>query len=408
MLLESPSAFSKGPAPANAKGQAGKREGAIKMTLARILIAAAGLLVAALLMLRVAVLPYYDGKLNAVAPRQFASIDGAVKRFHQQSFVAHMHADSLLWGRDLASRHTRGQADLPRLREGGVDLQVFSVVTQVPYGLNYTSNPSKPDLLPILFIASWRHPQTWFSPRGRALAQAAELTRLGETGQLQLVLRRDDLASNGFKALLALEGMHALERGAADLIELHAAGYRMMGLAHFFDNAIAGSAHGIEKYGLTGLGRRLIPHLERLGITLDLAHASPAAFAETLALAKKPVVVSHAGVRGTCPGPRNLSDEQLRALARNGGIVGIGYWKEAVCDASLDGITRALLHAVNIAGIDHVGLGSDFDGAIGAPFDASGLVQLTAALFDAGLSASDIGKLLGGNLRRVLEINLPQ
>jgi len=402
-----PKVFPSGVSPI-VKDRAENGDDAIKTFLTRMLIAAVGLFLVTLLSLRIAVLPYYDEKLNAAGPPQSVAIDIELQRFHQQSFVADMHADSLLWGRDLARRHDRGHVDLPRLREGGVDLQVFSAVTQVPRDMNYASTPPQPDLLPLLFIASWRHPQTWFSPRERALAQAAELTRLGDDGRLELVLRRDDLAGDGFKALLALEGMHALEHGEADLIELHAAGYRMMGLVHFFDNAIAGSAHGIEKYGLTELGRRLIPQMERLGITLDLAHASPAAFADTLALAKKPVVVSHGGVQGTCPGPRNLSDEQLRELARNGGIIGIGYWQGAVCDASLAGITRALLHAVDIAGIDHVGLGSDFDGAISAPFDASALVQLTAALFDAGLPASDIGKLLGGNLRRLLEINLPR
>ena len=170
---------------------------------------------------------------------------------------------------------------------------------------------------------------------------------------------------------------------------------------------VAGSAHGIEKYGLTELGRSLVPRMESLGITIDLAHASPVAFTETLALAKKPLVVSHGGVQGTCPGPRNLSDRQLRAIADNGGVVGIGYWKGAVCDVSLQGIVAAIRHAVRVAGIDHVGLGSDFDGTIAAPFDTSGLPMLTDALLAAGMSESDIRKLLGGNVLRVLRANLP-
>ena len=241
-----------------------------------------------------------------------------------------------------------------------------------------------------------------------ALAQAQELSRLAETSSLTLVLRRDDLFADGLKGLLALEGMQALGGREAALDELHAAGYRMMGLAHFFDNEIAGSAHGREKYGLTDLGRRLVPRMETLGITIDLAHASPAALTETLALASKPVVVSHGGVEGTYPGVRNLTDDQLRAIARNGGVVGIGYWKGAVCDASLAGITRAIRYAIGIAGIAHVGLGSDFDGSIAAPFDATGLPRLTAYLLAAGLSQDDVGKLLGGNFRRVLDANLPE
>ena len=124
--------------------------------------------------------------------------------------------------------------------------------------------------------------------------------------------------------------------------------------------------------------------------------------------ATKPVVVSHGGVKATCPGHRNLSDGQLRALAHNGGMIGIGYWKGAVCETSIDGITRALLHAVRVAGVDHVGLGSDFDGSTTIAFDSSGLVQITAALLDAGLVEDEVTLLLGGNLRRLLRANLPQ
>ena len=222
------------------------------------------------------------------------------------------------------------------------------------------------------------------------------------------MLRRNDLTAGGIKGLLALEGMHALGGGEDALIEFYSAGFRMMGLVHFFDNEIAGSVHGIDKYGLTEQGRSLIPRMEELGITIDLAHASASAIEETLGLATKPVVVSHVGVRGTCQVQRNLSDAQLRGIAENGGVVGIGYWKRAVCDASLQGIVAAILYAIKVAGVDHVGLGSDFDGNIAAPFDTTGLPMLTEYLLAAGLSEEDVGKVLGGNVRRVLTANLPE
>jgi len=365
------------------------------------------LLLSTPLLLHYALLPWYEARLNPVAAGAAADVAAAEHAFHDAAFVADMHADSLLWGRDLARRGDRGQLDLPRLRDGGVDLQVFSAVTRVPRGLNYRSNASDSDILPILFAAAWRAPSSWFSARQRALLLAGELRQLAAKNSLTLVERRGDLDADGPQALLSLEGMHALEGDAAALDEFFAAGYRMMGLAHFFDNAIAGSAHGVEQYGLTPLGRRLLPRMQALGITIDLAHASPAAFADTLAIATRPVVVSHGGVAATCPGPRNLSDSQLRALAANGGIIGIGFWKGAVCETSVAAIVRALLHAVRVAGIDHVGLGSDFDGAVGTPFDATGLPELTAALLDTGLQKSDIEKLLGANFRRVLAANLP-
>lgn len=377
--------------------------------LRRLAAALAALLVAVPFALHFIVLPWTDGRMNALLPAagDAAGVAPSIREFHQAAFVADLHADSLLWGRDLSRRYDRGHTDLPRLVEGGVDLQVFSAVTRVPRGLNYRANRADSDSMPLLFFAAWRSPATWFSPLQRALVQARELRQLAAHGQLSLVTRRGDLQRPGLKGLLSLEGMHALEGDAAALEELYAAGYRMMGLAHFFDNAIAGSAHGVEQYGLTPLGRRLLPRMEALGITVDLAHASPTAFADALEIATRPVVVSHGGVFGTCPGPRNLTASQLRAVAANGGVVGIGYWKGAVCDASLSGIVRAMLYAVRVAGIDHVGLGSDFDGAIGAPFDAAGLPRLTAALFDAGLEERDIEKLLGANARRVLAGNLP-
>jgi len=369
-----------------------------------------GILVLAILtlcVLRFFVLPYVDRSNNGVSDPGPYPVSEAARVFHDDIFVADLHADPLLWGRDLRNRNNRGQVDLPRLKEGGVDLQVFGVVTRVPKNSNYDSTSGLTDKLPLLFVASWRPPATWFSAKQRAFAQAKEFMHLAESSSLSVVLRREDLSAEGVKGLLALEGMHALEAEADALMELHSAGFRMMGLTHHFDNAVAGSAHGIEKYGLTGFGRRLVPQMEALGITIDLAHASPTAFKDTLELATKPVVVSHGGVKGTCPGSRNLSDSQLLAIANNGGVVGIGYWGGAVCNASLKGIVIAILYAMKVAGIDHVGLGSDFDGNVKTPFDTTGLPMLTESLLAAGLSKESVSKVIGGNVRRVLAANLP-
>lgn len=376
-------------------------------TFTRLLVVIPGLVILTMCVLHFGILPHYDQKHNAVlVPGPYPASD-RTRAFHNKAFVADMHADSLLWGRDLQERQSRGHVDLPRLRDGGVDLQVFGVVNKVPGARNYTASSGDTDSLPILFLASWRSPATWFNPMERALAQAKEMRRLAERAPLTLVLRRGDLSIEGTKGLLALEGMHTPGDKEA-LQELYRGGFRMIGLAHYIDNDVAGSAHGVDKHGLTVQGRSLIPEMEALGITIDLAHASPAAIEETLGLATKPVVVSHGGVLGTCPGPRNLSDAQLRSIAVNGGVVGIGCFKAAVCDASLEGVTAAILYAIRVAGVDHVGLGSDFDGNVAAPFDATGLPMLTGSLLAAGLSEEEVGKVLGGNVRRVLTANLPE
>ena len=130
-------------------------------------------------------------------------------------------------------------------------------------------------------------------------------------------------------------------------------------------------------------------------------------FDDILALATRPLVVSHTGVKGTCDNTRNLSDEQLRAVARTGGVVGIGFWETAVCGRGPDAIARAVRHAVTVAGIEHVALGSDFDGAVATPFDAAGLPVLTEALIAEGFSDEEIARVMGANAIRVLQSALP-
>src|SRR6185369_1651861 len=157
-------------------------------------------------------------------------------------------------------------------------------------------------------------------------------------------------------------------------------GYRMVGLAHFFDNAFAGSAQGVAKIGLTGAGRELVAELERRRILVDVAHSSAATIDDVLAIATRPVVASHGGVRAVADNDRNLSDEHLRGIAATGGLVGIGFWPTASGGNDPASIARSIAHAVAVVGAEHVGLGSDFDGAVPTPFDVTGLPLLTEAL----------------------------
>jgi microsomal dipeptidase-like Zn-dependent dipeptidase len=206
---------------------------------------------------------------------------------------------------------------------------------------------------------------------------------------------------------LGLEGAHALEGDVNNLDRLYDSGFRMIGLAHFFDNEMAGSAHGVDKYGLTDKGRELVWRMEEKRVFIDLAHASPKTIEDVLRIAAQPVIVSHTGVKATCDNNRNLSDDQLRAIANNGGIVGIGFWDTAVCGNDAAAIARAIRHAADIMGVDHVALGSDYDGAIEAPFDATGVVQITDALLREGFDEDEIRKIMGENVIRTLQLYLP-
>jgi microsomal dipeptidase-like Zn-dependent dipeptidase len=206
---------------------------------------------------------------------------------------------------------------------------------------------------------------------------------------------------------LGLEGAHALEGDLANVDAFFQAGIRMMAPTHFFDTDIGGSAHGEQKGGLTPLGGKMIERMEQLGMLLDLAHASPATIHDATAMATKPVVISHTGVKGTCDNSRNLDDTAIREIAGTRGVVGIGYWETAVCGKDAAAIARAIRYVANLVGIDNVGLGSDFDGAIAAPFDTTGLSLLVDALLREGFKDGDIAKIMGGNTLRVLSEVLP-
>jgi microsomal dipeptidase-like Zn-dependent dipeptidase len=176
----------------------------------------------------------------------------------------------------------------------------------------------------------------------------------------------------------------------------------MMAPTHFFDNDIGGSSAGVDKTGLTDKGREMVRRMEARHMLVDLAHAAPRTIDDVLAIATRPVIVSHTGVRATCDNSRNLSDAQLRGVAHTGGVIGIAYFDVAVCGNGAAAIARAIRHTADTVGVDAVALGSDFDGAVVAPFDTTGLGLLIDALFQAGFSEDDIAKIMGSNALRVL------
>lgn len=359
-----------------------------------------------------------DGRMNTVT-RPAPYLAGApATAAHQALFVADLHDDALLWNRDLLQRYDRGHSDLPRLLDGRVALQVFATVTKSPKGLNYDRNGADTDSITMLAMAQRWPVATWSSLLQRALHQSDKLKQAVQDsqGRLVLVQNQQDLAAftkawradpQRVAAVLATEGLHPLEGKLENVDRLYDAGFRITGLTHFFDNEVGGSAHGLEKGGLTPFGRQVVARLEAKHMLIDLAHASKPVIDDVLAVAKRPVLVSHTGVAGTCPGPRNLTDTHLKRIAATGGVVGIGYWDGAVCNPSLPAIVKAMRYAVDQVGVAHVALGSDFNGATRMPFDVTGLPQLTEALQKAGFSADDIRAIMGGNVQRLLQQSLP-
>ena len=327
---------------------------------------------------------------------------------------------------DLLARHQIGHVDLPRLQEGGIDAELFSIFV----------HPDSVDL-------------TQFFPT--ALRQIEFLQGIARKsgGALQMARNADEVRDNADKGvtsmLLGVEGGHMLLPGSEEeqLAHLKAfadRGVRYLTLAWSSSSPIGGSTAEDAKTGLTPFGRRALGEMERLGIAADLSHGSDALFWDVIAAAKRPVLLSHSAARALSGHPRNASDEMLQAIARNGGAACVNF-SPTFLDDRFRRATQALLqktkgmhnaektalyrradlplvalstlvdhieHMLKVAGPDHVCLGSDFDGAPLMPAgleDASKLPALTAALRARGWPAENIRKLLGENLLRVLAAN---
>lgn len=360
---------------------------------------------------------FVEARLNPLGmPEAGWPVSDRARTLHQRLVIGDWHADSLLWDRDILERADRGHVDIPRLAEGNVAVQVMTVVTRSPRGQNYARNSAEaPDNITPLFIGQLRPPASWFSLKERALVQAAALDRAAREAPDRMVQIRsaEDLAAllearrKGARTvgvLLGLEGGHALEGDIANLRVLHAAGFRLMGLTHFFDNELGGSLHGEggAAAGLTPLGRAVVREMQQRRMIIDLAHASPQVVRDVLAMPGTRPILSHTGIHGQCPSPRNLPDDLLRAIAQRGGLIGIGFWSEVVCGKTPADIAAGIRAAIALVGEDHVSLGSDWDGSVDAPFDAAHLSALTQALIDAGLTDDQIAAVMGGNMMRYL------
>jgi len=393
-----------------------RRGGAL---LARIL----GVLLAVLLLLLLVTFAFVPGRLdrslNRVAGEPLPETSSRARALFASLRVADLHADALLWDRDLGERIAHGHVDLPRLLEGNVALQVFGIVTQAPAGQNFERNEADAlDLITLLAVLQRWPRATWTSRLERALHQARVLDEAAARSQGQLVVVHTAADLQRFLAaraqnpamvagLLGIEGAQALEGRVENLDALFTAGVRMLGLAHFVDNEVAGSSAGALQQGLTPLGRDVVRRMEELGIAVDLAHASPATIDDVLAMVREPVVVSHGGLQSVCPGPRTLSDAHARAIAATGGVIGIGFFEGTTCGTSPVDIARAIRAARDLAGIEHVALGSDFDGAVSTAFDTTGLAAIVDALQAEGMRDEEIRLVMGENALRVLGQLLP-
>ncbi len=384
----------------------------------RLLLAIAILLVLAIVAVFAFGPGYLERSFNQVIPHEPYVLQERARTLHEDLIIADLHSDTLLWRRDPLQRADRGHVDVPRLVAGNVAVQVFAAVTKVPQGLNYEENTAESDQITGAAILQRWPVAAWTSLFERARYQAGRLDTAAADApdELRVIRNRADLqavlaaragGSRQVGGLLATEGLHPLEGDLGNIARLYDAGYRMMGLHHFFDNELGGSLHGRSQAGLTDFGRAVVAELSRRGILIDVAHSSPAVVADVLALTDAPIVVSHTGIKGVCDTPRNLPDPLMQRIAARGGVIGVGYWDGAVCDPRPESVVAALRYAIGLLGVDHVGLGSDYDGATTVAFDTSELAVLTHLMLETGFTEAEIRAVMGGNVVRLLQERLP-
>jgi membrane dipeptidase len=379
--------------------------------------------------------------LLLVAQTSDAPISARAKEIHDRAIVIDTHADTtqrMLFDKtfDIGVRQKNGNIDIPRMREGGLDALFFSI--WVPGTI--TGPPAVKralDLIDRVHEAVRTHP-----------------------GDLMLATTAADIrraaAEHKIAALMGMEGGHMIDDDLGLLRVYASLGVRYLTLTHFLNNNWADSATDKPAHnGLTAFGKDVVREMNRLGMMVDVSHVSDKTFYDVLAITKAPVIASHSSCRAICNHPRNMTDDMLRALAKNGGVIMINYHagflseefrvasekRNGTIVASMDAMSKKcggneacttmegeridheamargelpkvswqlivdhIDHAVKVAGMDHVGLGSDFDGAtmpLGLE-DVSKLPKLTDALLKKGYSAQDVEKILGGNLLRVME-----
>jgi membrane dipeptidase len=327
-------------------------------------------------------------------------------RLHRQSLVVDTHCDTLkcllpqftrprdsMWQDrskvGFGKRSKLGHIDLPRLKQGGVDLQVFAISSERDPTPAYPLRTAM-EMIEAFYTECEKYPKL-VTP----VTSHAEIMQANEEGKIA--------------AMLSIEGSDVIEGHVSMLRVYHRLGVRMVGLVHSLRNLLAdGVADNRTKGGLSQLGVEAVEELNRLGMIVDVSHLSDAGFWDVLDTSKEPVVASHSNSRAVCPHPRNLTDDMIRALSDKGGVIGMNFATDFVhkTKPSVETLVDHIDHIVDIVGPGHVGLGSDFDGIPATPTgleDASKMPAITEELVKREYSEEYIRLILGGNHLRLIK-----
>ena len=356
------------------------------------------------------------------------------KQLHRKAIGTDSHIDTLQWviyqDADLGKRHDVYHVDIPRLLEGGMRNPYFALYVPTYYSGSEAIRKT------LQLRDAMQRLLDGYPAKIELALNAADVVRIEKGGKIA--------------AILTLESGHAIADDLAVLRMYHRLGVRSMTLSHFRNNNWADSSTDTPRHhGLTEFGKAVVREMNRIGMIVDISHVSDETFYDVIAVTTKPVIASHSSCRAISDFPRNMTDDMIRAVAKNGGVIGInfgggflnpndadayrrritatgalqpnlqgaeldefarkqfidGYLKMGPTASTLDDVVKHIDHVVKIAGIDYVGIGSDFDGIGTVPKgleDVSKMPALTAALLRKGYSEKDILKILGGNHLRVL------
>lgn len=348
-----------------------------------------------------------------------AELSNEAKELYEKlDFVGDLHSDALLWDRDLSKKSKRGHVDFHRMSENNVAFQVFTIVTKSPKGHNFESTDGNTfDNITLLSILQGKSVYNWFSLFNRAVYQCNKLKSYADAYDKNFIILREkkdlvDLLNKRKKdkkvigGLIGIEGGHCLEGKIENVSKLYSSGVRMFGVSHFFDNKLGGSAHGIEKGGITEFGKQVLKEMEERNMILDIAHTSDKMIRDILKLYKGPIVSSHTGVDGVKESYRNLSDEQLKSLAKREALIGIAFFSEAIGDTEIKGIVKTMKYVKELIGVEYLSLGSDFDGSVTTPIDVTGYSYLVDEMLQQNFTEKEIEMIMGGNLKKFLLKNL--
>jgi len=316
-----------------------------------------------------------------------------LEKIHRNAMVVDAHCDTILniarKTIQFGKRNKKGHLDIPRLQEGGVNVQVFAI---------YIEDIYKPDR------AIKRTLQLYDIFIQELEKNDNSLSLITQSSQIE-----KNIKSGKIGVILSIEGGEAIEGEIELLRVLYRLGIRLMTLTWNQRNQIAdGAGEQRTKSGLTKFGIKVIKEMNQLGMLIDISHLSETGFWDVLAHSREAVIASHSNCYSLCPHQRNLKDDQIKALSKKGGVICVTYvpafLSKSRQKANLEDVLNHIDHLVKIGGIDCVGLGSDFDGTNLLPENLEGvdkIPNITAGLFRRKYKEKDIEKILGGNLLRV-------